>query len=119
MPVNVNNAANEFIGNAEIERRQAIRTQSARPQASQAERRQKFDQFLDKRQERHVQARKETVLKARDTVNDVATRGLKTVDRGFSRLLKRSKGAEKYKPESRHNAAVQRVAAFNARFKRE
>lgn len=119
MPFNVNNAANEFIGNAEIERRQTIRTQSTRPQATQAERQQKFDQFLNKRQERHVEAKKQSFKEAGRTVNETTARGFKAIDRGVSRLLRRSKGAEKYKPETRHNAAIQRVAAFNARFKRE
>jgi len=118
MPVNINNAANDFIGNAEIERRQTIRTQSAKPQATQAERQQKFDQFLNKRQERHVESKRRLAVQSQDTVNDLAVGTFSAVDRGASRLLKRSKGAEKYKPETRHNAAVRRVAAFNARFKR-
>lgn len=115
MPINdAHKYVNEFIGDAEIERREAVK----RPQATPAERRAKFEQFLDKRQERHLEAKKKSFREARDTINESAAKGFKVIDRAANKLLKKSKGAEKYKPEVRQNAAIKRITTFNERFKR-
>jgi len=107
MPINIHNAANEFIGDAEIERRHTVDS------SMRNQRRQKFENFIDKRHAREVEEKKKVITDARDSFNRTTNTAIRTVDRGVKNLFTKRKGAEKYNYESRQNAAIKRMNRFH------